>query len=63
MGEISLGGSGGKTTTWEGSVFQAKEASRILIKITARGMITKPDKQPLPSSYWAAAVCQSMSSG
>src|SRR5690606_32905599 len=36
--------------------FHATEARNALIKITAIGMIVKPDKQPLPSSYGVAAV-------
>src|SRR5690606_27299328 len=55
MGVLTGRGAGGR-----GSACQAKAARKALIRITVSGTRAKPDKQPLPSSYWVAAVCQSV---
>jgi hypothetical protein len=57
MGEMleTFAGVDARETTVDESVFDAKEPSRALTRITIRGTNIKL-KQPLPSSCWAAAV-------
>ena len=63
MGEIFVETTGGNSTTdgddgmEDGLAFQAKDARKALTRITAIGTIIKSDKQPLPCSCGAAAVC------
>jgi hypothetical protein len=58
MGEMLVEATTGGKSAAEGVVFQAKEARIALINSTAIGTIVKPDKQPLPCSCGAAAVCK-----